>query len=224
MNVREIIAELDRREGIESDEQLCAWLDEKCREYEAAGAADAAGIAALYNELGGICRRNRWLERGEKAFLQAKSVLEGAGIKDGNYASTLNNLAGLYRIGGRHELSAEMFRRCREIYESMPTLPVDVLASVYNNLGLLYLDMKNPGLALEEFEQAERMIAAIPDNHYVHAVTAGNSAFAHYRLGDILKAAEYMLKAANIAEKLPDGGEMRNNYLSLYRQLGGKEE
>jgi len=101
---------------------------------------------------------------------------------------------------------------------------VDVLASVCNNLGLLHLDAGRYGEALEEFAKAETMIAAIHENAYVHAVTAGNSGFAHFRLGDRTKAAEMMLRAARFARGIDDGGEMQRNYMSLYHQLGGKEE
>lgn len=224
MNAAEIIEKLDILEETHSDGELCAWLEERCGEYEAENTSDAVGIAALYNELGGICRRNRWLEKGEECFLKAKERLESAGISDGNYATTLNNLAGLYRLSGDFARSAEYFARCRELYEAMPRLPVDVLASVCNNLGLLHLDARRYAEALEEFERAETMIAAIPQNHYVHAVTAGNSGYAYFGLGQREKAAEMMLLAAQHAEKLDDGGEMRGNYMALYRRLGGREQ
>ena len=222
MNAADIIEKLDILSE-KSDAELCAWLEGQCAEYERAKPADAVGAAALYNELGSICRRNGWYEKGESAFLRAKELLENAGLTEGNYATTLNNLAGLYRLSGNFERSAEYFARCREIYEAMPQLPVDVLASVCNNLGLLHLDARRYAEALEEFGRAEAMIAAIPGNHYVHAVTAGNSAYAHYWLGNRDKAAEKMLRAVRFAEAIDDGGEMRRNYMSLYRRMGGTE-
>ncbi len=224
MKAAEIIEKLDELAEIRTDAELVEWLDGVCPEYERSSPTDAAGCAALYNELGSICRRNMWLEKGETAFLRAAEILESAGISDGNYATTLNNLAGLYRLAGDHERSAEFFSRCRELYSAMPELPVDMLASCCNNLGLLYLDKREYTRALEEFAKAEKMIAAVPENYYVHAVTAGNSAYAHYGLGDYLRAAENMLRAARFAEKLEGrDGEMFRNYMDLYRRLGGSE-
>ena len=223
MTAAEIIEKLDILSEREDDAFLRDWLSQRCAQFEAEYPDDAVGAAALWNELGGVCRRNRWLEEGETAFLKAASRLESAGVTDGNYATTLNNLAGLYRLSGDRERSAELFARCREIYEAMPQLPVDVLASVCNNLGLLHLDAGRYGEALEEFRKAESMIVAIPENHYVHAVTAGNSAYAHYWLGDKEKAREMVLRAASFAEKIPDGGEMRGKYMALYAQMGGRE-
>ncbi len=222
MQAAEIIAKLDELAESMSDVELVEWLEGVCPEYEIASPGDAAGIAALYNELGSICRRNKWLEKGETAFLRAANTLEKAGISDGNYATTLNNLAGLYRLAGDHERSFELFSCCRELYARMPELPVDMLASCCNNLGLLYLDKREYASALEEFAKAEEMIAAVPENFYVHAVTAGNSAYAYYGLGDMDRAAGNMLRAARFAEKLEGrDGDMYRSYMELYRRLGG---
>jgi len=101
-------------------------------------------------------------------------------------------------------------------------VPADILASSCNNLGLLHLDKRLYAEALEEFRRAEEIIAAVPDNLYVQAVTAGNMGYACYGLGDISTAAECMLKAARFAAGFDTG--MQENYMELYRRLGGKEE
>ena len=224
MKASEIIAQLDIFSEKENDEQLLLRLEKICPEYEETNPADAAGIAALWNELGSVCRRNGWYEKGENAFLRAAEGLEKAGIADGNYATTLNNLAGLYRLWGDKEKSFELFSRCRELYFSLSDIPADVLASAFNNLGLLYLDKRQFAEAAEEFKKAEEIISAVPDNIYIHAVTAGNSAFAQYGLGNMESSAEYMRCAAMHAEKLEGrSGEMFKNYSSLYSRISGKE-
>ena len=224
MNAAEIIAELDKISDTCGDEALCLRLESLCPEYERKNPEDAIGCAALWNELGSVCRRNAWFEKGENAFLRAAKSLENAGIEDGNYATALNNLAGLYRMSGNRDKSFELFYRCRELYLSLPNIPADVLASAYNNLGLLYLDRKQYADAAAEFEKAREIIAAVPENLYVHAVTAGNSAYAFYGLGDMEKAAEYMHSAALIAEKLEGrDGNMFRNYSVLYSRISGKE-
>ena len=224
MKASEIIAELDIFSEKESDEHLCIRLEKICPRYEKENPADTVGAAALWNELGSVCRRNGWYEKGENAFFNAAKILEKAEIADGNYATTLNNLAGLYRLWGKKDESLELFSRCRELYLSLPDIPADVLASAFNNMGLLYLDKRQFAEAAEEFKKAEKIISAVPDNIYIHAVTAGNSAFARYGLGDIEKAAEYMRCAAMYAEKLEGrGGEMFKNYSSLYSRISGKE-
>lgn len=224
MNAAEIIAELDRFSDTGNDEELCLRLEKICPEYEKENFEDSVGCAALWNELGSVCRRNAWFEKGEKAFLQAAECLGKAGIADGNYATTLNNLAGLYRLSGKMERSFELFSRCRELYLSLPDVPVDILASSYNNLGLLYLDKKQYAKAAAEFKTAEEIIAAVPENLYIHAVTAGNSAYAFYGMGDMEKAADYMRSAALTAKKLEgEEGRMYKNYASLYSRISGKE-
>ena len=224
MNAAEIIAELDKISDTCGDEALCLRLESLCPEYERKNPEDAIGCAALWNELGSVCRRNAWFEKGENAFLRAAKSLENAGIADGNYATTLNNLAGLYRMSGNRDKSLELFSRCRELYLSLPNVPADVLASSYNNLGLLYLDRKQYEAAAAEFGQAEEIIASVPGNLYIHAVTAGNSAYAFYGLGDMEKAAECMRRAALTAEKLEGReGRLFKNYALLYSRISGKE-
>ena len=222
VGAEEIIKRLDERSEYMEDGELWAWLYEESLAYELENPVDIRGIAALWNELGGIARRNRWLEKGERVFLKAKEALESAGIRDGNYATTINNLAGHYRVAGDFERSAEYFSLCRELYEAMPELPVDVLASVCNNLGLLHLDAKRYEKAMEEFVRAGEMIISIPENHYVQAVTAGNRAYAHYGLGERDAAREWMGRAAVESEKIegPEG-ELCRHYRRLFAQLGG---
>lgn len=224
MKASEIIAELDIFAEMGSDEALLLRLEKICPDYESENPDDALGTAALWNELGSVCRRNSLFEKGENAFLRAAESLEKAGIKDGNYATTLNNLAGLYRLKGEKDKSFGLFSRCKELYLSLPDIPDDVLASAYNNLGLLYLDKRQFDEAANEFKKAEEIIASVPENLYIHAVTAGNSAYAQYGLGNREKAAEYMRRAALTAEKLEGReGMMFKNYALLYEKLSGKE-
>lgn len=218
MEAREILAMVDQLSETKSDAELCAYLEEVCPQYE----GNAIGKAAVFNELGSVCRRNGWFEKGEKAFLTAAEALEKAGIRDGNYATTINNLAGLYRLSGDFEESKELFAICREIYADLPGVPADILASSCNNLGLLHLDKREFSEALEEFQRAEEIIAQVPENAYVHAVTAGNMGYAHYGLGDMERAGRCMLRAARFAGAVDK--EMQKNYMELYRRLGGKEE
>ena len=218
MDAREILSKVDILGETASDEAICAYLEDVCPKYH----GDAIGKAAIYNELGSVCRRNGWYEKGEKAFLTAAEALEKENIKDGNYATTINNLAGLYRLWGNKEKSMELFALCREIYWSLPDIPADMLASSCNNLGLLYLDKREYQKAMEEFSRAQEIIAACPENLYVHAVTAGNMGYAYYGLGQMDSAAESMLRAARLIRSIDE--DMYNNYMSLHRRLGGKEE
>ena len=217
MDAGEALKRLFAMEDSLSDGEILDFLERECPLCS----GEPTAKAALYNELGSVCRRNRLFEKGEDAFLAAAKILEAAGISDGNYATTLNNLAGLYRLAGNYEKSREYFIRCRELYFTLPYIPQDVLASSFNNLGLLYLDEKRYSSAMEEFLEAEKLISDMPENRYVHAVTAGNMGYAHYGLGDMERARESMLRAARTASEFDS--EMCENYMRLYRRLGGKE-
>lgn len=217
MEAREALQKLFAAEENMSDGEILDFLERECPVCT----GEAVARAALYNELGSVCRRNRLFPKGEAAFLKAADILEEVGISDGNYATTLNNLAGLYRLSGDYDKSLEYFSRCRELYAALPGIPADVLASSCSNLGLLYLDKKEFSMALSEFLRAREIIAAVPENLYVHAVTAGNMGYAYYGLGDMAKARENMLYAARTAAGFDK--DMSENYMRLYRRLGGEK-
>ena len=192
------LARYDALDASMDTEARAQWLLHACGEYDAEAPEDVRGRAALWNELGGLCRGGGILDRSEAAFLRAKRLLEDA-APGADYATVLNNLAGLYRLQRRRAEARSMFEKAGEVYARCEGIPADVLASCSNNLGLLELDEQHWTQALERFQQALRILGDM-DNPRARGTTLANMAFAELGSGNRAAAAERMNTAAELYE------------------------
>lgn len=224
MDVKAIIAEYDRLAETLDDAALETWLKAACEDAEKEEPKDFRGCCALYNELGAFYRARKEFKKGEMAFRRAQLLLEirireeepeacccccgnaenarGYVFKHNadsvDYATTLNNLAGLYRLDGRLDEAIEVFKEAKYIYEANPGAPGDIVASCNNNLGLVYLDQKRFPEALSAFEFAMIQLGDSTDFVLSRATTSGNMAFALAGLNRYEEAAEKMADAAEL--------------------------
>ena len=208
-DVKSLLAEYDKLSETASDEALEAWLKQTCMRYDEEASHDVTGRAALYNELGAFYRHRGVLDKGETAFRAAKALLEmpvrpedekgccgreslmdgqyGAPTADrretADYATTLNNLAGLYRMAKRFDEAEALFAQAESIYRADENTPKELLASCSNNVALVYMDQGRWAEALAGFERAMEILREAPDKEYERATTDGNMAVALARLG-----------------------------------------
>lgn len=202
MKLQELLREYDRLGETADDAELERWLTETCRSFDAAHPGDLAARAVLYNELGSFYRGAGAYAKGEAAYLTAKELLETAIAAESadpvNYATTINNLAGLCRLDKRFDEAIRLFGEALQVYTAAPNVPPQIFASIYNNRGLVYIDMRQYDAALAEFETAGSMLEGVTDADYEIATTAGNMSIALAGLGRLREAYTYMRKAAEI--------------------------
>ncbi|MBR3397354.1 MAG: tetratricopeptide repeat protein [Lachnospiraceae bacterium] len=205
--IPELQKEIDELYAAGSSEALEKRLLEMCREYDEEQTDSYLSRSILYNELGSFYRGKARYEEGEKAFLKAKELLENSGdeelVKSANYATTLNNLAGLYRMSGSFEASLDYFTRAQKLYDTHPDTDYKTLASCHNNIALLFIRMKEADKALAELRTAAEMIEGKPGNEYVTSVTLCNTGFALQCAGKMKEAADKMEEAACAAAIVP---------------------
>ncbi len=117
------------------------------------------------------------------------------------YATTLLNIANAYRAGGRLEDSLSTYEQVAIIYrEKLP--PMDVLwASFYNNLSLLYQEMKRFDLAKESLLKSLEFVLTKPNAIFEQAVTYTNLANTCLALGQGEEASKYFTGAILLFEK-----------------------
>lgn len=124
-----------------------------------------------------------------------------------NYATILNNLAGLYRMEKQLQKAADTFDRAIEIYEAcQKDIPPDDLASVYNNKGLVYLDIRDGEKARHMFMKAKEILEKAGDYKYALGTTLSNLGF-----------------VAVIEKKFPEAVERFREAKTLFEQVGASE-
>ncbi len=113
-----------------------------------------------------------------------------------NYATTLNNLAGLYRMQGRFDEAAEMFDAAIAVYSECGNAKKDFFASAYNNKGLVYLDKRDTEAAKACFNKALEIMG---DESFD---SARGTTYANIGSADIL-AKDYRAALADFNMALP---------------------
>jgi tetratricopeptide (TPR) repeat protein len=227
-DIKSLLAEYDRLCETASDGELERWLKDACARYDEEASADVPGRAALYNELGAFYRHRGVLDKGETAFRAAKALLEmpvrpedekgccgreslmdgqyGAPTADrretADYATTLNNLAGLYRMAKRFDEAEALFAQAESIYAAEESTPKELLASCSNNLALVYMDQGRWAEALTRFERAMDILRDAPEKEYERATTDGNMAVALARLGRTDEAKTHLAAAKETFTRL----------------------
>ncbi len=117
------------------------------------------------------------------------------------YATTLLNIANAYRAGGRLEDSLTTYEQVAAIYREK-LAPTDMSwASYYNNISLLYQEMKRFDLAKESLLKALELVLSKPNTIFEQAVTYTNLANTCLALGQEEEAGKYFTGAILLFEK-----------------------
>lgn len=124
-----------------------------------------------------------------------------------DYATVLNNLAGLYRMAGDNDRALSTFDKALEHYAALDDVPGDVYASCFNNKGLVYLRMQKGKEALELFEKALSIGEKAENSDSVMGTTFSNMAFAYIYMGDKASALSVLTKAEECFTRLGEQGE-----------------
>lgn len=203
MSMKEILAEIDALLSAGDDTKMEKRICEAISAYIEANPENVVGQSVLLNELGGFYRSHRIYDKGEEAYLKAKKLLEEIRehtylaektvpggkqqvevvftneIRGQNYATTLNNLAGLYRMAGKPEKAAETFDAAIAVYKKCKDkVAPDYLASVYSNKGLASLDLGDPAAAKTMFLKAKAILEKGGTYPFALGTTISNLGFA----------------------------------------------
>jgi CHAT domain-containing protein/Flp pilus assembly protein TadD len=143
-----------------------------------------------------------------------------------NYASSLNNLAGLYREMGRLTDAEPLFRQAMEICKVQLGENHPSYASSLNNLALLYQAMGRLMDAEPLFRQAREIRQVqLGENHPSYASSLNGLAGLYQDMGGFTDAEPLFRQAMEIwkvqlGENHPDYASSLNNLASLYLAMG----
>jgi tetratricopeptide (TPR) repeat protein len=195
MNVNSVLQQVDelyaRSEGVKAERLMCSAIEEAVKEQ------DNEGLLQLLNELLGYYRETSQVEQSYQIAEQIIALALGMGLENTiPYATCLLNVANAYRAGGRLADSLECYEKVRAIYSVTLAKDNMLIASMENNLSLLYQEMG-------EFDKAkESLLRALPivlgkKADFEVAVTYANLAGTCMQLGEGKEAYRYAQLAVN---------------------------
>ncbi len=189
MDIQNILAQVDTffemNQGEEAEKLMQDSIAEAVREQ------DDNSLLQLLNELLGYYRET---SRYEEAYLLADRAVaqaERMGLAGTiPYATTLLNVANVYRAGGRLEDSLRTYERVQEIYAICLSGDNMFVAGLQNNISLLYQEMGQYDKAKECQLKALQIVEG---NHaeYELGVTYANLAATCVQLGELEQAEAY---------------------------------
>lgn len=199
MDINELLQRVDcfyaENKGAEAEKLLLASMETAVSNQE------TEVLLQLLNELLGYYRETGQTARSFETAEQAIALAGEMGLQATiPYATTLLNAANAYRAGGRLQESLELYGRVREIYQK--TLAPDniLIASLENNISLLYQEMGAFGKAKESLLTALEIVEK-KGAEFETAVTYANLANTCLQLKEE-EARQYAVLARDKFEKM----------------------
>ena len=163
---------------------------------------DDESLLQLLNELLGYYRETSQVENSYRIAEQAIAQAERMGLQGTiPYATTLLNVANAYRAGGKLQDSLSCYLTVRKIYHEMLAPDNMLVASLENNVSLLYQEMGDFRRAKECLLKALPIVEA-KQADFEAAVTCANLAGTCMQLGEQEEAYSFAQKAIKGFEAL----------------------
>ncbi|MCH5251201.1 MAG: DUF4125 family protein [Lachnospiraceae bacterium] len=164
---------------------------------------DDGSLLQLLNELLGYYRETSRVEDSYAIARQCMNVMARMGIENTiPYATTLLNVANAYRAGGRLEDSLQLYLKVREIYDAKLAPDDMLMASLENNLSLLYQELGRFKDAKESLLRALHIVETKTGVEFEVAVTHANLATSCLNIGEIEEACAYAKESIREFEAL----------------------
>lgn len=193
MNLNQVFGQVDQfykeKKGEEAEHLMRKSISQAIKEE------DDVSLLQLMNELLGYYRETSQVENSFIIANQAIALTKKMGL-DGTlpYATTLLNVANAYRAGGKLEESLERYNEVQKIYGQKLAPDNMLMASLQNNLSLLYQEMGDFQAAKECLLRALPVVQAKKADFEV-AVTYANLASTCMSLDEAEEANLYASEA-----------------------------
>lgn len=186
---------------------------------KAAAAGDDGAILAILNELMGYYRAAGRYEECQLCTKQAMELADAMGLSGTmQYGTMLLNAATGYRAAGEYEKAEVLYGEAYRIFRKHITGPDYHMASLHNNLSLLYSETGRTKEAKKELEQAMEIICKLDDAEIEVAITHTNLGNLCFQMNEKEEGKAHMEEAVRIFEKIPDGKD--SHYASALSGLG----
>lgn len=200
MDSKAFIEKLDSLFSNKQREKVEPFLLESLKQAREEG--DDATELTILNEMIGFYRDAGLVEKDMQAVDDCKALLEKMGLEGTiEYATSMQNIANAYRAAGKFEDALAAFDQVFEIYDEKLD-PIDYnMASLHNNVALLYQEMDNFEKSVGHLKKALAIIEQVDDAKYEFATTYANLGTSLLRIGEAEEAEKALESALEIFEK-----------------------
>ena len=199
MKIQSVLQELDHLFETYKIDKVEPFLMDKFS--EAASQKDTNSVITLLNEMIGFYRDTSQYEKALNCCKKVISIMEDEKMAGTiPYATTLQNVANAYRAAGKSEESMAYYQTVFKLYEGILPQNDFRYASLYNNMSLLYQEMKEFEKSSECLENALKIVTQYPDARIETAVTYTNLATSELKLHKGKEAVSNLEKAFKIFE------------------------
>ena len=163
---------------------------------------DLAAQFTILNEMMGFFRDTSQFEKSIKACNDCIELMKKMGIEGTvDYATSLQNVANAYRAAGKLAESLEVYKEVFSIYNE--NIPSDDyrMASLNNNIALLYQEMNDFPMAVQHLKKALSIIEKIEGMDIEVATTYTNLAASLIEINQVSQAEDYLKKALEIFDR-----------------------
>ena len=175
---------------------------------DALGRHDEGTALILLNELMGYYRSVSRHADCAKAAEKALELIRSMGLEGTvNHGTTLLNAATGLRAAGENDRAEEAYRKAQAILETQLPAEDYRLASLYNNMSLLYAATGRLEQAAEYARKAMERIEQNPDAQAELAISLSNLGGMYTRLGKADRARQCLERAVSLFEQLPGGDD-----------------
>ena len=186
---------------------------------QAAAAGENGSILAILNELMGYYRAAGRYEECLLCADQAMELADAMGLSGTmEYGTMLLNVATGYRAAGNYAEAEALYRQAHLIFRKHVTGPDYRMASLHNNLSLLYSETGRLDEAKQELELAMDIIRKLDDAEIEVAITHTNLGNLCFQMQEIEEGKRHMEMAVRIFEKTRDGKD--SHFASALSGLG----
>ena len=157
---------------------------------------DKSAQFTILNEMMGFFRDTSQYDKSIKACNQCLSLMKEMNIEGTvDYATSLQNIANAHRAAGKLEQSLMFYNEAMKIYEKNIEPNDFRMASINNNIALLYQEMGDYVNAVAHLKMALCIIEQLSDSKIEVAVTHSNLGASLVQLGRIDEAVKHLNKA-----------------------------
>lgn len=163
---------------------------------------DDNALLTLLNELIGYYRETSKTEESFALADQALVLMKQMGLEGTlPYATTLLNIANAYRAGGRLKDSLHCYEKTMAVYDKLLSSDDMLVASLHNNMSLLYQEMGQFEAAKQSLLHALKIVSCHEEAYFEMAVTCANLANTCLTLNEDEEARGYFQNAIRLFEK-----------------------